>query len=93
MIENLLWQRVPEQKGGIQNIGFMNKISLPVIEWHFVLTPNRNLEVNYFHYCFLVHLFEIEHIKDFRVVGGLKLLCWVVGTILFPNNHMTHKSY
>ena len=35
----------------------------------------------------------MEHINDFGVIGGLELLCWVVGTILFPNNHMTHKSY
>ena len=31
----------------------------------------------------------MEHINDFGVVGGLELLCWVVETILFPNNHMT----
>ena len=33
---NLLQQCVPEQKARIQN----NKISLPVIESHFALTPN-----------------------------------------------------
>ena len=52
MIVNLLQQRVLEQKGGIQNIGFVTKISRPVIEWHFALTPNRNLKVNNFHLLF-----------------------------------------
>ena len=28
----------------------------------------------------------MEHINDFRVVGGLELLCWIVETILFPND-------
>ena len=93
MIVNLLQQRVPEGKAGIQNIGFINKISLSIIKSHFALTPNFNLKVNNFIYCFLVPLFEMEHINDFGVIGGLELLCSVVETILFPNNHMTYKSH
>ena len=39
-------------KGGIQNIGFVNKISLPVTESHFSVTPNQNMMVNNFHLLF-----------------------------------------
>ena len=35
----------------------------------------------------------MEHINNFGGVGGLELSCWVVETILFPNNQMTYKSH
>ena len=35
----------------------------------------------------------MEHINDFGVVGGLEILCWVMETILFPNNYMTYKLH
>ena len=39
-------------KARIQNIGFMNKISLYVVESHFALTLNQNMKVNNFHLLF-----------------------------------------
>ena len=45
-------QRVPERKVKIQNISFINKISLPIIESHFALTPNRNLKPDNFYLLF-----------------------------------------
>ena len=52
MIVNLLQQRVAERKVKIQNISFINKISLPIIELHFALTPNQNLKAYNFYLLF-----------------------------------------
>ena len=59
----------------------------------FCPNPKPKSKVNNFHLLFFSSFLWNGAHQWFWSRSWLKLLCWVVGTILFPNKHMTYKSY